>query len=83
MAATPTMAAAASPTATTVAATAATATVATAAAPAGEAPAIPHDLAGRDNCLLCHNPDGGVKPAPQDHVGRTSDQCQMCHKPKS
>ena len=22
-------------------------------------PAIPHDLAGRDNCLVCHNPDGG------------------------
>ena len=44
-------------------------------------PAIPHDLAGRDNCLLCHNPDGGVKPAPTDHAGRTNDQCQTCHKP--
>ena len=49
--------------------------------PRGGAPAIPHDLAGRDNCLLCHNPDGGVKPAPRDHAGRTTDQCQMCHKP--
>ena len=53
-------------------------------APAAGGPkAIPHDLAGRDNCLLCHNPDRGVKPAPKDHVGRTSEQCQGCHKPKS
>jgi len=44
-------------------------------------PAIPHDLAGRDNCLMCHNPDGGVKPAPADHAGRTNDTCQACHKP--
>jgi len=53
-------------------------------APAGgEAPpAIPHDLAGRDNCLTCHSPDGGIKPAPKDHAGRTNDMCQTCHKPK-
>jgi hypothetical protein len=68
-AATPTTAAAASPTA--------------AAVPAGGLPAIPHDLAGRDNCLLCHNPDGGVKPAPKDHAGRSNELCQGCHKPKS
>ena len=43
--------------------------------------AIPHDLAGREDCLMCHNPNGGIKPAPADHVGRTSDQCQSCHKP--
>jgi nitrate/TMAO reductase-like tetraheme cytochrome c subunit len=43
--------------------------------------AIPHELAGREDCLLCHNPDSGVKPAPADHAGRTDDQCQMCHKP--
>ena len=47
----------------------------------GGPPAIPHDLAGRDNCLTCHNPDGGLKPAPQNHAGRTSDTCQTCHKP--
>jgi hypothetical protein len=44
-------------------------------------PAIPHDLAGRDNCLMCHDPNGGVKPAPADHAGRTNDMCQSCHKP--
>ena len=61
----------------------ATATPAPAApAGAGGPPAIPHDLAGRDNCLLCHNPEGGVKPAPKDHVGRAVESCQMCHKPK-
>ncbi len=47
----------------------------------GKPPAIPHDLAGRDNCLTCHNPDGGIKPAPKDHAGRTIDTCQACHKP--
>ncbi len=43
---------------------------------------IPHELAGREDCLLCHNPAGGVKPAPPDHAGRTNEACQMCHKPK-
>lgn len=47
------------------------------------APAILHDLAGRDNCQMCHDPNGGVKPAPADHVGRANDQCQTCHKPQS
>ncbi len=47
------------------------------------APAIPHELAGRENCLLCHNPAGGVKPAPADHEGRANDTCQACHKPES
>jgi nitrate/TMAO reductase-like tetraheme cytochrome c subunit len=58
-------------------------TEAPAASSGGEAPpAIPHDLAGRDNCTMCHNPDGGIKPAPKDHAGRTNDACQACHKPK-
>ena len=46
------------------------------------APPIPHDLAGRDDCLVCHNPAGGLKPAPADHAGRTSDVCQTCHQPE-
>lgn len=46
----------------------------------GGPPAIPHELVGRDDCLLCHNPDGGVKPAPADHAGRAVDACQTCHK---
>ncbi|MCU0501065.1 MAG: NapC/NirT family cytochrome c [Anaerolineae bacterium] len=65
------------------AATAVPATPAVAAPAAGGLKPIPHELAGRDNCLLCHNPEGGVKPAPKDHAGRTNEQCQACHKPKS
>jgi len=48
-----------------------------------KAPRIPHDLAGRDNCLLCHDPAGGVKPAPADHQGRANNTCQACHKPET
>jgi hypothetical protein len=47
----------------------------------GGVPTIPHDLQGRETCLVCHNPAGGLKPAPPDHLGRTDDMCQMCHKP--
>jgi nitrate/TMAO reductase-like tetraheme cytochrome c subunit len=47
----------------------------------GEPPAIPHELTGRENCLLCHDPQGSVKPAPPDHIGRTVENCQLCHKP--
>ncbi len=45
-------------------------------------PAIPHELTGRDQCLVCHNPEGGVKAAPADHAGRTNDTCQNCHRPE-
>lgn len=43
-------------------------------------PTIPHELTGRDQCLVCHNPSGGVKPAPADHAGRSEDTCQTCHQ---
>ena len=55
-----------------------TATVAPA---ASAAPAIPHTLVGRDNCLLCHD-IGGLRPFPANHKGRTIDMCQACHKPR-
>ena len=44
-------------------------------------PSIPHAVAGQENCLACHNPDGGMKPAPADHAGRPVESCQGCHKP--
>jgi hypothetical protein len=44
-------------------------------------PAIPHEVAGREQCLMCHDPLGNVRPAPLNHQGRTEDTCQMCHKP--
>ena len=52
----------------------------TAPAPSG-IPAIPHEVAGREQCLMCHDPAGNLRPAPQDHAGRTEDTCQICHKP--
>jgi len=69
--------------ATTATPTASAAAPAAGVKPAGEPKAIPHELAGRDDCLLCHNPETGVKAAPRDHAGRTVEQCQLCHKPKS
>ena len=53
---------------------------ATVPAAAGGLPAIPHSLQGRDDCVMCHG-ESGIKPFPADHAGRTSDQCQACHKP--
>lgn len=47
------------------------------------APTIPHELAGRENCQVCHDPSGGLRPAPADHTGRTNDTCQACHQPQS
>jgi mono/diheme cytochrome c family protein len=44
------------------------------------APAIPHSLEGRADCLTCHGP-GGVRPVPADHTNRASTTCTGCHKP--
>ncbi len=43
---------------------------------------IPHDLAGRDDCLMCHAPGAmdAVPNTPEDHEGRESSHCQMCHE---
>ena len=76
----------ASPTTSPAATPEATPEAAPQATPAGgaeSAPTIPHDMAGRDNCLACHAVQGGVKPAPADHAGRTIDSCQGCHQPGS
>jgi hypothetical protein len=43
-------------------------------------PAIPHTLAGREDCLLCHDPAGQIEPAPADHRDRTVPQCGLCHR---
>ncbi len=42
-------------------------------------PRIPHSLDGRSDCLVCHNA-GGIKPFPEDHIGRTSVTCLNCHR---
>lgn len=44
----------------------------------GDGPArIPHDLEGREDCLMCHS--AGDLAVPEDHSGRTSDTCTGCH----
>lgn len=40
---------------------------------------IPHAVAGREDCLMCHGKQGSV-PVPADHEGRTNDVCQACHQ---
>jgi len=47
------------------------------------APAITHPLAGREDCLVCHDPAGNVRPAPATHKDFTVTQCTICHKTSS
>jgi hypothetical protein len=44
-------------------------------------PAVDHDLAGRDNCVMCHNPGAmeAVPDQPANHEGWPNDMCLMCH----
>ena len=44
------------------------------------APAIPHPVEGRQDCLSCHAQ--GVQEAPKipaDHTGLPNNRCQACH----
>jgi hypothetical protein len=45
-------------------------------------PAIAHDPAGRENCMMCHS---GTMPnvpgVPATHEGRGNEHCTMCHRP--
>ena len=50
---------------------------------AAKPPAVKHDLAGRDQCLMCHTP-GVMEPVPDvpaDHGERPNDACVLCHAP--
>jgi hypothetical protein len=44
------------------------------------APQIPHDLDGREDCMLCHDPAGQILPAPATHSDYTVAECTLCHK---
>jgi hypothetical protein len=44
------------------------------------APGVTHDLDGREDCMMCHSPDGQVKPAPSNHTEYANEQCTLCHK---
>jgi len=41
---------------------------------------IPHDLDGKADCLMCHDPEGNIVPALSNHVGYQNEQCTLCHK---
>jgi peptidoglycan-associated lipoprotein len=44
------------------------------------APAMPHDLAGREQCMTCHGGAvEGVKAAPANHKGIDAKNCTLCH----
>ncbi len=44
---------------------------------------LPHEVAGREDCLMCHGEGiGGAAKVPADHAGRTNDTCQLCHEPE-
>lgn len=54
-------------------------------AQAGKPPSIPHDLAGRSECLGCHASGAASPPQiPQSHKDAkfTNGQCTNCHQPK-
>ncbi len=41
---------------------------------------LPHEVAGREDCLMCHGEGiGEAAKVPADHAGRTNDTCQLCH----
>lgn len=47
-------------------------------------PAIPHEVSGRDDCLVCHKLGTADSPrVPDNHNGLTSAICQTCHAPVS
>jgi len=50
--------------------------------PAVAPPGIPHDLVGREDCLMCHKM--GIAYAsriPENHAGLPIELCQTCHLP--
>jgi hypothetical protein len=49
-------------------------------APQAVAKAIPHTLAGRSACLICHlQGSNGATVVPASHGGRLNDTCRTCH----
>ena len=40
---------------------------------------IPHPIAGREQCFLCHKEGPGPTAIPEDHQGRKETQCILCH----
>lgn len=46
---------------------------------ARRAPTISHPTRGREDCVMCHAPSGGMRPAPADHGRYANTACRNCH----
>ena len=45
---------------------------------------VPHDLEGKDNCLMCHSGKmPNVAAAPESHKDFANTQCMLCHSADS
>jgi hypothetical protein len=46
----------------------------------GPAPAIPHDIEGKENCAMCHAEDVmGATKTPENHGEMKQENCGVCH----
>jgi Ni/Fe-hydrogenase subunit HybB-like protein len=43
-------------------------------------PLIPHGLEGKSDCLMCHDLESEILPAPSNHGDYENEQCVLCHK---
>jgi hypothetical protein len=43
-------------------------------------PLIPHELEGKSGCLMCHDLESEMLPAPSNHGDYENEQCVLCHK---
>ena len=43
-------------------------------------PVMTHDMAGKENCVMCHSGAmEGIPAPPADHEGRAVETCALCH----
>ena len=50
---------------------------------AAKPPVPPHDLAGKENCTMCHKVGGEMGGMPANHEGYTAANCLLCHSANS
>jgi hypothetical protein len=43
-------------------------------------PSVPsHDMAGKENCVMCHKVAGDMAAMPASHADFKADNCMLCH----